>query len=108
MEKKREMYPDKTLIPYLLYCDEVEINNPLGSHSSNLVSNFYANFLCLPEDTKLKNVFFIASITSRDFSTFGKKECLNHIINQMVILEVEGVPVQLSTGDTYHVHFIPL
>ncbi|XP_037929598.1 uncharacterized protein LOC119664116 [Teleopsis dalmanni] len=33
-KKKCELYPEKVLIPYFLFIDDLELNNPLGSHAS--------------------------------------------------------------------------
>ena len=44
---KRLMYHDKVVIPYFLYCDDIEINNPLSSHSQ-AVCNFYYSYPCFP------------------------------------------------------------
>lgn len=106
--RKCEMYPNRLLIPYMVYSDDLEINNPLGSHSSNLVCNFYATFPCLPDDTKLENVFFIAAINSNDLKNIGKKRCLKPIIDQMKSLETDGISVKLSSGENYHPYFIPI
>lgn len=107
-QKKIEMYPNRLLIPYVLYCDDLEINNPLGSHSSNLVCNFYASFPGLPDDTKLQNVYFIAAINSNDLKFIGKPRCLKPIVDQMVSLELEGISIKLSNGEIYHPHLIPI
>lgn len=108
-EKKSKLYPDRLLIPYYLYSDDIEVNNPLGSHSTACsICNFYFSFPCLPEDTKLNKVFFVGAIKSVDIKKFGYKKCLKPIISEMLLLETDGLDIRMSNGEVYHPHFIPL
>lgn len=69
---------------------------------------YLLQFSCLPNDTKLENVFFIASINSNDLKKIGKKKCLKPIIDQMTFLEKDGISVNCSNGQNYHPYFIPI
>lgn len=105
-KKKCELYPEKLLIPYFLYCDDLEINNPLGSHSStHSICNFYYSFPCLPGDTKLNNIFLAAVIKSQDLKKHGNEKCLKYLINEIIFLEEYGIEIVTSKG-IYKVHFI--
>ncbi|KAI8120454.1 hypothetical protein CVS40_8290 [Lucilia cuprina] len=77
-KKKCELYPNEIVLPYFLYSDDLEINNPFPN-SANTICNFYYSFPCLPNDTKLQNV-----------------------------LEVDGVKIKLSNGEEFYPHFIPI
>lgn len=107
-EKKRQMYPGKTVIPYFLYADDLELNNPLGSHATtHSVCNFYYSFPCFPKyNSKLSNIFLAAIIKSKDLKNYGNEECLAALIEELKLLEVEGVQIKLLNGENRHVHFI--
>lgn len=106
-ENKKAKYPGKLLIPYFLYSDDIEVNNPLGSHSStHSVTNFYYSFPTLPQDdTKLENIFLAASIKSSYLKKFGVEKCLQSLVDQLILLEVTGINITLN-GETYNPHFI--
>lgn len=59
-KSKVQLYPGKILIPFFLYMDDFEINNPLGSHSGvHSICNVYYSFPCSNiENSELDNVFF--------------------------------------------------
>lgn len=105
---KCKLYPNKILVPYYLYADEFEINNPLGSHSSiHSICNFYYSFACMPlNEAKLENIFLAAAIKSKDIKKYGNEKCLQPLINELKFLEEEGILVRPPDGDTFHVHFI--
>ena len=54
-------------IPYFLYFDDFEVNNPLGSHSSSVLGAYYS-FSTAPEALKsnLNNKFVAALFNSKD------------------------------------------
>lgn len=58
---------DKIVIPYFLYFDDFEINNPLGSHSSSILWVYY----CFPSApfylrSNLQNIFIAALFNTKD------------------------------------------
>ncbi|KAK4872028.1 hypothetical protein RN001_016152 [Aquatica leii] len=62
-KEKNQLYPNKIVLPYFLYIDDFEINNPLGSHSTkHSICNIYYSFLALSieeiETENDKNVIF--------------------------------------------------
>ncbi|XP_061387200.1 uncharacterized protein LOC133322173, partial [Musca vetustissima] len=108
-QKKVSRYPGKLLIPYNFYSDDIEINNPLGSHATtHSICNLYFSFPTLPNATKLNNIFFLGSIKNKDIQKFGNKKCLASVVEQMAFLETEGLDIEMSDGATFHVYFIPL
>jgi len=61
-KKKLEKNPNKMLFPFLLYFDEFETNNPLGSHAE--IQKLGAIYMSLPffpleYASKLENIFLI-------------------------------------------------
>lgn len=75
-KNKVKKYTDKFVIPYFLYFDDFEVNNPLGSHSSSLLG-VYFSFPSAPEHLKftLKNIFIAALFKSKDVKDFGNDKC---------------------------------
>lgn len=104
-KEKVSLYPKKNLIPYLLYSDDMEINNPLGSHSgSHSICNIYYSFPCLPliKESKLDNIFYAAVIKSADVKLYGNEKCFRRLVQEIKNLEVDG----LEFENNLHVHFI--
>eukprot|EP00102_Acyrthosiphon_pisum_P013497 XP_008183097.1 PREDICTED: uncharacterized protein LOC103309442 [Acyrthosiphon pisum] len=105
-QKVSQYSNDKIIIPFFLYMDEFEINNPLGSHSTfQSVSAVYYSFPLAENSSKLTNIFLAALVKHVDLSSFGNDKCLESLVNEINILESEGVSI--STEDGYfHVHFV--
>jgi len=64
---KISQHSDKIIIPYFLYFDDFEINNPLGSHSSSILGVYY----CFPSipfylRLNLQNIFIAALFNIKD------------------------------------------
>jgi len=97
---------EKIFIPYFLYIDDAEINNPLGSHSMvQQMSAIYYSFPLSDNSSKLKNIFLAALIKSIDLKEFGNDLCMQSLINEINFLENNGIDIVSSYGN-YHVHFI--
>ncbi|KYN50135.1 hypothetical protein ALC62_00163 [Cyphomyrmex costatus] len=95
-------------MPYFLYIDDVEINNPLGSHSKvHSICNIYYSFPCFPMDeSKLENVFLAAVIKSIDVKNHGNDKCFESLINELKYLEVNGIDIKMDDNSTLRIHFI--
>lgn len=108
MEGKKALYPNNHLIPYFLYSDDMEINNPLGSHAKiHSVCNVYYSFPCLPaKQSKLKNIFLAATLKSSDTKTFGIEICFKTLMKELKELEEIGLNINVSDSVTMEVHFI--
>ncbi|KYM96683.1 hypothetical protein ALC62_12647 [Cyphomyrmex costatus] len=107
-KQKTKLYPNKTVMPYFLYIDDVEINNPLGSHSKvHSICNIYYSFPCFPMDeSKLENVFLAAVIKSIDVKNHGNDKCFESLINELKYLEVNGIDIKMDDNSTLRIHFI--
>jgi hypothetical protein len=104
-KKKILPYQNKILIPYFMYIDDFEINNPLGSHASvHSISAIYYSFP-LTDQSKLVNIYLAALIKAVDMKHFGNDSCLNKLICQINDLEVNGFIIDTPCG-TKEVHFI--
>lgn len=106
-KNKVKLYPGKILIPFFLYIDDFEINNPLGSHSGvHSICNVYYSFPCCKiENSKLENVFLAATFKTRDIHKLGNDKCFENLVLELKYLEETGISI--NTGDeNLQVHFI--
>lgn len=106
MGKKISQYEGKIAIPYFLYIDDFEINNPLRSHANfQSIAAIYYSFPLLKNNSKLSNIFLAALIKSVDLKEFGNDPCLIQLIDEINYLEKEGLTIFTNFGK-FHVHFI--
>ncbi|XP_031338218.1 uncharacterized protein LOC116167117 [Photinus pyralis] len=107
-KEKISKYPNKIVLPYFIYTDDFEINDPLGSHSGkHSICNIYYSFPCLPVDeSKQDNIFYCASIKSKDVREFGNEKCLQTLIQTLKELEIDGIDIQVNENVTKRVYFI--
>lgn len=97
---------DKILIPYFLYIDDAEINNPLGSHAmAQQISAIYYNFPLAENSSKLKNIFLAALIKSFDLKKYGNDSCIQSLVTEINFLENDGIDIITLYGN-FHVHFV--
>lgn len=104
-KNKVKKYTDKFVIPYFLYFDDFEVNNPLGSHSSSLLG-VYFSFPSAPEHLKftLKNIFIAALFKSKDVKDFGNDKCFFKLTEILNDLESNGVEIVTKSGK-YKLYF---
>ncbi|XP_055840002.1 uncharacterized protein LOC129907702 isoform X1 [Episyrphus balteatus] len=97
-KQKSSLYPGKIIIPYFLYSDDFEINNPLSSHAGvHSICNIYYSFPCLPwKESKLDNIFLAGIIKSKDLKSFGNEKCFQTLIQELKSLEVDGVDITIN------------
>lgn len=90
----------KIAIPYFLYIDDAEINNPLGSHC-NPISFLYYSFPVIENC----EIFSAAFFQSKDYKEFGNEKCLRALIREIIKLEQDGLKIVTSDGvmDVYFV-----
>lgn len=83
-------------LPIIVYFDDFEINNPLGSHAS--IHKLGAVYLSLPflpghYVSLLNNIFLLALCHSSDRIEFGNKIIFQKVIDQLNYLHNVGVSV---------------
>lgn len=65
-------FQNKLVLPFFMYIDDFEINNPLGSKSMcHSISAVYYSFPLNEHNSKLTHIFLAALIKSKDLKTFG-------------------------------------
>jgi len=75
-------------LPLFVYFDDVEVNNPLRSHSGKLGA-IYATLPCLPPECRflLKNIFLVLLFESWARSYFTNKATFSPLIEVLKSLE---------------------
>ncbi|KAB0803133.1 hypothetical protein PPYR_00103 [Photinus pyralis] len=97
-EKVKHVSNDAVAIPYFLYADDFEVNNPLGSHCSPITALYYS-FPIFFNNSKLENIFLAGLIESAHVKSFGNNECLKTLVDEIIILERDGITINLSGKD---------
>lgn len=106
--EKSSFYSGKTIIPYFIYLDSFEINNPLGSHASvDSVCGVYYSFPTLPQYllSNLNYIFVAAYFKSKDQKIFGNDPFLRPLIEKFRNLEENGLLIRTETG-SHQIHFV--
>lgn len=96
IEKK---FSNKIVLPIILYFDDLEINNPLGSHRNvHKLGAVYFSIACLPFEysSMLENIFLAQLHNSVDYKSIGNKKIFSNIINQMIELEKDGLILNVN------------
>lgn len=97
--RKIKHYGNKFVIPYLLYFDDFEINNPLSPHSSCLLG-VYCSFPTAPNfiKYKLQHIFIAALFQTADVKKFGNDRCFITLIEILNDLEQNGIEIKIKSG----------
>lgn len=106
-KEKIKLFKNKLCIPYLLYQDDFELDNPLGSKAGvDKISAFYMSFPLLSDSeiSKLHNILSCCYIKSSD-SSYGNAANLMPLVTKLKELEESGINVPSKNG-TVHVHLI--
>lgn len=90
----------KIAIPFFLYIDETEINNPLGSHTGPIAFVYYSFPVVDYSPIDLACLF-----AAKDYKSFGNDKCLYRLISKIKSLEENGIAISTSEG-VKTVHFI--
>lgn len=84
-QEKISQYQNKIVVPYFMYINDFELNNPLGSHASfHSLSAIYYSFP-LSDQSKLSNINLAALIKTVDMKDFGNNLCLKTLIQELNI-----------------------
>lgn len=95
-KEKCSTNPEKTYIPYLLYCEDFECGNPLGSHAgAQSVAATYCQFTCIPPEfcSLLENIFAVM-LHSSSFKSLGNSIIFQELIRELKYLDQEGILVK--------------
>lgn len=83
-------------IPLLLYCDDFETGNPLGSKKGeNKLVAFYISVLCLPLEyqSNLNNILVAACCRRKIVDKCGIDEVSSSIVDDLLLMEEKGLEI---------------
>lgn len=87
---------DSSCLPVILFYDDFEVGNPLGSHAGiHKLGGVYLSLPFLPSHyvSQLRNIFMLALFHSSDRIRFGNKVVFEPIIQQLNFLSNAGINV---------------
>lgn len=93
--------------PIIIYFDEYETGNPLGSHAGiHKLGAVYLSIPCIPQKflAHLDNIFLALLFHRADYSEFGCSIVLNKLIEELIKLESEGITIKTESG-TQNIYF---
>ncbi|KAF4531567.1 hypothetical protein B566_EDAN013571 [Ephemera danica] len=109
-------FAGKVVFPILLYFDDFETGNPLGSRAGvHKLGAVYFSLPCLPQYllTKLNNIFLALLFHSQDresnSDTDNKKRnkfIFNRLINELNFLSQKGIDISLKNGRKQKIFFV--
>lgn len=105
-KEKVKKFDGKYVIPYFLYGDDFEINNPLGGHSSSILSLYYS-FPTAPDYllSQISTVFGFGFFNSSDVKFIGNDICLYKIVEKINEIERNGILIETASG-SHTVYFV--
>lgn len=97
----------KIVLPLLLYSDDFEVNNALGTHQGcSQLCGVYFSLLCIPDEyrSSLENI-----LVAQIHKTVDQKNCGNHrifsnLVEQLKELEEKGIELEIN-GEKIQVYF---
>ena len=83
-----------------LYYDDLEVANPIGSHSEHISLFYYSiNNLPVRYRTKLCNIRLLAVTERKNIDRYGIGNILKNFVDDVKILEKEGFTLSIDDGD---------
>lgn len=96
-QNKISKYNGDICIPYFLFTDDFQINNPLGTQCQSVLGIYYS-FPLANNISKLDNIFVAGFIKSQDIKKFGNDACLAYLINNINEIESTGISLNTMNG----------
>lgn len=90
-----------TLLPLILYFDDFEAGNPLGSHAGvHKTGVIYISIATLPPDvsSRLENVFVALIFNSNDREEFGNRTIFSKFISELNSLNENGLQIHVDNN----------
>lgn len=94
-----KQFTGKLVLPLLLYFDDFEINNPLGSHSGvHKLAATYCTIPIIPNEysSMLENIFLFQLHDTKDHVQYGNKIIFFNLVNQIKDLETNGLIINVN------------
>lgn len=96
--RKYKDVSDVLLLPFVIFYDELEVVNPLGSHAGiNKFGVVYASIACLPPNvaSRLDNIICLTLIYANDKKETDNKNIFSKLIKEINLL-CEGIVVNVD------------
>lgn len=95
-KEKSKIYKDKIVLPLVMFFDDYENNNPLGSYKA--VSKCGVCYLSIPVlppefQAKIENIFLFILFNTKNRDIFRNKVIFSKAINGINALQYEDIPV---------------
>ncbi|KAL4711733.1 hypothetical protein ACJJTC_003500 [Scirpophaga incertulas] len=90
---------DYYICPIVLFFDDLETGNPLGSHAGcNKIGAVYVSIASIPPEysSRLENIFLAMLFHSADRNIFGNKALFNSLIKQLKYLNKHGIDININ------------
>jgi len=98
---------NKIILPYFLYYDDFEVNNPLGSHAgTQKLGAVYISLACLPPElsSSLNYIYLVALFKTDDKNCFENRAIFKDLIAELNFLGSTGIEVVVN-NKTYNMFF---
>lgn len=106
-KERQKSFDDRIVVPLVVYQDDFETNNPLGSHRGvGKVGGVYIVIPCLPPHliSKIENIFVLLLYKSSDQHLVSLENIYASALKELHFLETEGIEVSTESGK-YKVYF---
>lgn len=105
-KQKIYKYGNDICIPYHIYFDDFEINNPLGTHCQPICGIYYS-FPLSDHCSETNNIFSAGFIKTSDMKEFGNNASLKKLVQEIIEIENDGISINCKeSGETIIVRFI--
>lgn len=91
--------PDSLCLPLLIYYDDFEVNNPLGSHATaKKLGGIYMKIGCLPPymQSKLSSTFLLMLFYTEDKKEFGNNRLFQPLVSELNKLSTIGIDINIG------------
>ncbi|XP_066581593.1 uncharacterized protein [Prorops nasuta] len=95
----KTIYSSKIVLPLIMFFDDFENNNPLGSNSRiGKCGAIYISIPCLPPEfqSKLENIFLFVLFNTADKKQLNNAIIFNAVIKELQFLESDGILVSFN------------
>ncbi|XP_055855910.1 uncharacterized protein LOC129919101 isoform X1 [Episyrphus balteatus] len=100
-KQKKAMYENKKLVPYYLFTDDFEVNNPLGAHSGvHKLTGIYFSIPIFENYFKVSDIYLAGLIKAHDIKTYGNDLTIYNLVQEIISLEIEGIDLILNGQKT--------
>jgi hypothetical protein len=99
-DKRKLFAPEEIVLPYILYYDDFETGNALGSHAgSQSIAGFFFFFPTLPSgDLNLNNILVAQLMKTNYLKRFGSNLSLSYLIDSLKEIESAGILINIENN----------